>query len=87
MFAIRQVIENPQDVIPVPPELRHRRTEVIFIALDQETLEMPSVLNKQLLSDAENVHRANWFEGYRAEADVDDWEALHVDDVTEEWQW
>ncbi len=36
MFAIRQIIEDPQDVIPIPPELRHRRTEVIFIAIDQE---------------------------------------------------
>lgn len=35
MFAIRQIIEDPQEVIPIPPELRHRRTEVIFIALDQ----------------------------------------------------
>jgi len=34
MFAIRQIIENPQEMIPIPPELRHRRTEVIFIALD-----------------------------------------------------
>ena len=34
MFAIRQIIEDPQDVIAIPPELRHRRTEVIFIALD-----------------------------------------------------
>jgi len=37
MFAIRQIIDDPQDVIPVPPELRHRRTEVIFIAMEQET--------------------------------------------------
>ncbi|MEI6415617.1 MAG: hypothetical protein WCP34_15345 [Pseudomonadota bacterium] len=36
MFAIRQIIEDPQDFIPIPPELRHRRTEVIFIAVDQE---------------------------------------------------
>ena len=34
MFAIRQIIDDPQDVIAIPPELRHRRTEVIFIALD-----------------------------------------------------
>ncbi|MBK8639706.1 MAG: hypothetical protein IPN92_16060 [Chromatiaceae bacterium] len=34
MFAIRQTIDDPQEFIPVPPELRHRRTEVIFIALD-----------------------------------------------------
>jgi hypothetical protein len=37
MFAIRQIIENPQDAIPVPPEMRHRPTEVIFIALDGPT--------------------------------------------------
>ena len=36
MFAIRQIIEDPQDFIPIPAELRHRRTEVIFIALDQQ---------------------------------------------------
>jgi hypothetical protein len=36
MFAIRQIIEDPQDVIPIPPELRHRLIEVIFIAIDQE---------------------------------------------------
>jgi hypothetical protein len=30
MFAIRQIIEDPQDMIAIPPELRHRRTEVIF---------------------------------------------------------
>jgi len=36
MYAIRQIIEDPQDVIPVPPEFRHRLTEVIFLALDQE---------------------------------------------------
>jgi hypothetical protein len=35
MFALRQFIENPEDYIPVPPEIRHRRTEVIFIALDE----------------------------------------------------
>lgn len=37
MFAIRQIIDDPQDVIPIPPELRHRRTEVIFIVMDEET--------------------------------------------------
>ncbi|WP_310463354.1 hypothetical protein [Sphaerotilus sp.] len=36
MFAMRQIIEDPQDeiVLTVPPEFRHRRTEVIFIAVD-----------------------------------------------------
>ncbi len=37
MFAIRQIIEDPQDAVPIPPELRHRRMEVIFIALDPES--------------------------------------------------
>ena len=36
MFAIRQIIDDPQDAIPIPPELRHRRTEVIFMAMDEE---------------------------------------------------
>jgi len=34
MFAIRQIHNDPAEVIPVPPELRHRKTEVIFIALE-----------------------------------------------------
>jgi hypothetical protein len=37
MFAIRQMIDDPQNFITVPPELRHRPTEVIFIALDQKS--------------------------------------------------
>ena len=37
MFAVRQIINDPQDVIPIPPELRHRRIEVIFMAMDEET--------------------------------------------------
>ncbi|MFM8442580.1 MAG: hypothetical protein ACKN9W_04445 [Methylococcus sp.] len=36
MLAIRRIIDDPEDNIPIPPEFRHRRTEVIFIALDQE---------------------------------------------------
>jgi len=45
MFALRQIIEDPQDFIAVPPELRHRKTEVIFIAIDQpgETDQAPGV--------------------------------------------
>ncbi|QFY89840.1 hypothetical protein D5125_10235 [Magnetovirga frankeli] len=34
MFAIRQVISDPEEWIAVPPEMRHRPTEVIFIAMD-----------------------------------------------------
>jgi len=46
MFAIRQIIEDPQDAIPIPHELRHRRMEVIFIELDQETEQLsPKLLS------------------------------------------
>ena len=34
MIAIRQIHEHLADVIPVPPELRNRKTEVIFLAID-----------------------------------------------------
>jgi hypothetical protein len=33
VFAIRRIIEDPKNVIPIPLELRHRRIDVIFIAL------------------------------------------------------
>lgn len=45
MFAIRQIIENPQEAIPIPHELRHRRMEVIFIALDPEPEPASSTLS------------------------------------------
>ena len=38
MFAIRQIHNDPAEMIPVPPELRHRKTEVIFIALEDPSL-------------------------------------------------
>jgi hypothetical protein len=36
MFAMRQIIEDPQDeiVLQMPPEVRHRRTEVIIRTMD-----------------------------------------------------
>jgi hypothetical protein len=51
MLAVRQIIEDPQDVIAVPPEFRHRRTEVIFIVLEQESTAVerkPGFLKGQL---------------------------------------
>jgi len=41
MFTLRQIIDDPQEFIPVPPELRHRRTEVIFIELDEQAPRSP----------------------------------------------
>ena len=54
MFAIRQIIEDPQDVIPIPPEFRHRRTEVIFMTLESvsTTVERKPGLLKGQLGDA-----------------------------------
>ncbi|MFM8330903.1 MAG: hypothetical protein ACKN9T_04385 [Candidatus Methylumidiphilus sp.] len=66
MYAIRQIIEDPQGSIPVPPELRHIPTEVIFIRLDSAPA--PAEL------------RAGWFEGYRPEQDIDAWQTLPADE-------
>lgn len=37
MNAIRQVYEAVPDSLPVPPSMRRRRVEVVFLALDEET--------------------------------------------------
>ena len=51
MFAIRQIIEDLQDMIPMPTELRHRHTEMIFIALDSSPEnEMPTAKKHTLTS-------------------------------------
>ncbi len=73
MIALRQIIEDPQEVIAIPPEFRHRKTEVIFMLLeDCETPTQP---------------RANWFNGYDAAKDIDVLAALPADEATEEWEW
>ena len=43
MLASRRIFDDPEDLIPLPPEFRHRRTEVIFIALDQDSETAPTV--------------------------------------------
>lgn len=49
MFAIRQIIEDPQDFIPIPQELRHRRTEVIFLEIEPEST-IPTATQKTTLA-------------------------------------
>lgn len=71
MFAIRQIIEDPQDFIPVPKEIQHQPAEVIFIRLDKTP--MPP--------------RAGWFDGYQPEQDADVCETLPMDEGAEEWEW
>lgn len=43
MDAIRRIYETVPDTISVPPELRHRRVEVIILPLDEEHTESKSV--------------------------------------------
>lgn len=49
MFALRQIIEDPGDFISVPPEVKHRRTEVIFLVADQNDLS-PQRSDQQILA-------------------------------------
>jgi len=42
VFALRQIIEDPQDVIAVPVEFRHRPIEIIFMALESNTPDLPA---------------------------------------------
>lgn len=41
MYAHRQIYESIQSVINVPPELQHRKTEVIFVVLEDEPVNQP----------------------------------------------
>ncbi len=84
MFAIRQIIEDPQDVIAIPPEFRHRRTEVIFMALEPKST---NVAQQNAAAESVNMPRANWFNGYEAEKEVDVLASLPVDEATEDWEW
>lgn len=84
MLAIRQIIENPQDVIAIPPEFRHRRTEVIFMALEPESTNLSP---QNAAAETVKLPRADWFKAYQAEKDVDVLASLPVDDATEDWEW
>ena len=52
MFAMRQIIENPQEVVSIPRELRNRRIEVIFIAMDEASEQTPCNTSKIDIVDA-----------------------------------
>ena len=73
MLASRQIIEKSQEIISVPPEFQHRRIEVIFRVLESEELK--------------NSLRANWFDGYQVENDIDVLASLPCDEAGEEWEW
>jgi hypothetical protein len=39
MHAVRQIIDDAPDTIPVPPEMRHKRIEILFLPLDEAPTE------------------------------------------------
>lgn len=63
MFAIRQIIEDSQDSIPIPPELRHRRRiEVIFIGIEPEEKGLSSTASKPTLASLAGCWEGEWLE-------------------------
>ena len=75
--AVRQIIEDPQDVIAVPVEFRHRPIEIIFMALDSNAPDLPA---QNGMTATSKTLRANWFEGYNVEEDVDVLASLPLDE-------
>lgn len=61
MIAIRQIHDNLADVIPVPPELRHRKTEVIFIAIDDTSADNSKSVSGQLVAEVNNASLTELF--------------------------
>ena len=84
MFALRQIIEDPQDVIAVPVEFRHRPIEIIFMALESIAPDLPA---HNGMTATSKILRANWFEGYNVEEDVDVLASLPIAEALEEWEW
>ena len=59
MIAIRQIHEQLADVIQVPEELRNRRTEVIFLAIDgAESITAPVLSQETPDSEADLFYGA-----------------------------
>ena len=83
MVALRQIIEDPQDVIAVPVEFRHRPIEIIFMALESITPDLPT--QKGMTATTKTL-RANWFEGYNVAEDVDVLASLPIAEALEEWE-
>lgn len=54
MIAIRQIHEHLADVIPVPPELRNRKTEVIFLAIDGPAADAADTDREKSFPDVSN---------------------------------
>lgn len=52
MYAIRQIYDHAQDVVPVPENMRHQRIEVIFMTLEDEPAASTGTLAQALAHPA-----------------------------------
>lgn len=68
MYALRQIYDHPQDMIPVPEQMRNHRVEVTFMALDEEPIVKVTHSLAQAL--AHPVSADIDFEPVRAEMDL-----------------
>jgi hypothetical protein len=59
MFALRQVYDDLPETLSVPIDLRHKKTEVIFIALESEE----SILVKPISGKATLASLAGSWDG------------------------
>ena len=55
MPAIRQILNDAPEMIPVPPEFRHKRLEVIFQSLPDTAETPPSALFKTVMDDVRHL--------------------------------
>ncbi len=53
--AIRQILNNAPESIPVPPELRHKRLEVIFQPLPDTDETTPSASLNTLIEEVRSL--------------------------------
>lgn len=61
MIAIRQIHEHLADVIEVPPELRNRKIEVIFLPMDSEPRDSGTEKLESPAPDNENQSTFKFF--------------------------
>ena len=54
------------------------------MALDSNATDLPA---QNSMKTSSKTLRANWFEGYKAEEDVDVLASLPIDEASEEWEW
>ena len=61
MIAIRQIHEHLADVIEVPPELRNRKTELIFLPMDSGPRDSGTEMQESPLSNRNSRSAVEFF--------------------------